>query len=59
MAKVKPPASWEHPHYVAWLERNVDPGQVVEVPDNDLDAYLAAGWTEDKAAQPRTKVKES
>lgn len=59
MAKVLPPAAWEHSHYVAWLDRNVEPGQSVEVPDGDLSSYLAAGWTQEKAAQPRKNVKES
>lgn len=59
MAKVKPPAGWDGPHYVAWLERNVDPGQVVEVPDDDVPSYVEGGWQEVKAAEPRNKVKES
>lgn len=57
MAKVKPPAAWEYAHYVAWLDRSVDPGEVVEVPDKDLPSYLEGGW--EKAAEPRNKVKES
>lgn len=59
MAKVKTPTTWEHQHYVAWLERNVDPGESVDVPDDDLPSYVAAGWQEVKAAEPRNKVKES
>lgn len=59
MAKVKPPAAWEHTHYVPWLQRDVDPGQTVDVPDEDVPSYLEGGWTEVKAAEPRTKVKES
>lgn len=56
MAKVKQP--YGERRFVAWLGREVDPGEVVEVPDKDLLSYLEAGWTQD-AAQPRNKVKES
>ena len=59
MAKVKTPATWDRTHYVPWLQRDVEPGQVVDVPDHDLESYLASGWTQEKAAEPRNKVKES
>lgn len=47
MAKVKQP--YDQTRYVPWLRRDVDPGEVVEVPDEDLPAYVEAGWIEDKA----------
>ena len=42
MARVRQP--YDEPVDVPWLGRVVNPGQVVDVPDEDLDSYLAAGW---------------
>lgn len=56
MAKVKAPEHWTGAHYVPWLMRDVEPGEVVEVPDGDLPSYVEGGW--EKAAEPRNKVKE-
>lgn len=29
---------------VPWLGREIDPDEVVDVPDRDVPSYLAAGW---------------
>ncbi|MFE9192058.1 hypothetical protein ACFYL6_20880 [Micromonospora sp. NPDC007208] len=42
MARVKQP--YDERRMVAWLGREVDPGEIVEVPDGDLASYLEAGW---------------
>lgn len=42
MAKVK--QVYEETRYVPWLGREVQPGEVVDVPDVDLPGYLEAGW---------------
>ncbi|MFG1776615.1 hypothetical protein ACGFIG_09320 [Micromonospora sp. NPDC049048] len=39
---------------VPWIGREVDPGEIVEVPDGDLPNYLEAGWT---AAQDKETKK--
>ncbi len=43
MARVKQP--YAERRYVPWIGREVDPGEVVDVPDGDLASYLEAGWT--------------
>ena len=42
MAKVR--QSYGETRFVPWLGRDVDDGDVVDVPDNDLPSYLEAGW---------------
>lgn len=42
MARVKQP--FDERRMVPWIGREVDPGEVVEVPDADLASYLEAGW---------------
>jgi hypothetical protein len=42
VAKVKQP--YEERRFVPWLGREVDPGEVVDVPEGDLPSYLEAGW---------------
>lgn len=51
MARVKQP--YDEERYVPWVGRTVQPGEVIEVPDGDLDSYLAAGW------QPEGKGKQA
>ena len=56
MAKVKQP--YEQTRFVPWIGRDVAPGEVVTVPDDDAVSYVEAGWvqvTEPKAS----KAKES
>lgn len=43
MARVKSPYS--EPMFDAGLFRVVEPGEIVEVPDQRLPNYLEAGWT--------------
>ncbi|MFE7868846.1 hypothetical protein ACFUYE_00640 [Micromonospora humida] len=50
MARVKQP--FDERRWVPWIGREVDPGEIVEVPDADLPSYLEAGWL---AAQDKTK----
>ena len=52
MARVKQP--YDERRMVAWLGREVDPGEIVEVPDADLPSYLEAGWS---AAQDKETKK--
>jgi len=56
VAKVRQP--YNERRYVPWLGREVDPGQVVDVPDKDLAAYLAAGWTQDEPARKSATEKK-
>lgn len=42
MAKVKQP--FDEERYVPWLGRVVRPGETVDVPDDEVDSYLAGGW---------------
>lgn len=49
--------------FVPWLGRTVQPGEVAEVPDDDLASYLEAGWTPadkptQKASAELAKAKE-
>lgn len=48
MAKVRQP--YPEPRFVPWLGTTVNPGQVVEVPDDDLASYVEAGWQPADAA---------
>lgn len=50
MAQVRQP--YGERRMVPWLGREVDPGEVVEVPDRDLPSYLEAGWTTADPARP-------
>ncbi|MFI2577699.1 hypothetical protein ACH5AJ_36500 [Streptomyces rochei] len=43
MARVKQP--YDERRWVPWIGREVDPGEIVEVPDGDLPSYLEAGWS--------------
>ncbi|MCX4468725.1 hypothetical protein OOK41_31630 [Micromonospora sp. NBC_01655] len=43
MARVKQP--YDEARFVPWIGRSVAPGDIVEVPDEDLANYLEAGWT--------------
>lgn len=52
MARVKQP--YDERRWVPWLGREVDPGDIVEVPDTDLPSYLEAGWS---AAQDKETKK--
>lgn len=52
MARVK--AQFEERRWVPWIGREVDPGEIVEVPDGDLPNYLEAGWS---AAQDKETKK--
>jgi hypothetical protein len=45
-------AQFEERRLVPWIGREVDPGEIVEVPDVDLASYLEAGW------QPEGKAKQ-
>lgn len=60
MARVKFPHDEEH--FVPWIGRLVQPGEVVEIPDTDLASYVEAGWVpEGKAKQggkPRTSEEQ-
>ncbi len=47
MAMVRQPYGEER--FVPWIGRLVQPGEIVEVSDVDLAAYLAAGWQQEKA----------
>lgn len=51
MARVK--AQFEERRWVPWIGREVDAGEIVEVPDADLASYLEAGWSaaQDKATK--------
>lgn len=50
--KVKQP--YGELRFVPWIGRNVEPGEVVEVPETDLASYLEAGWEPaDKATTAR------
>lgn len=51
MAKVRQP--YEEPRWVPWLGTTVNPGQVVEVPDDQVASYLEAGWEEVKPAKSK------
>lgn len=42
MARIRQP--YDERRHVPWLGRDVDPGEVVTVPDGDLASYLEAGW---------------
>jgi hypothetical protein len=55
MARVRQP--YDEPVDVPWLGRVVNPGQVVDVPDDHLPHYLAAGWTE-AAADTRKEARK-
>jgi hypothetical protein len=57
VAKVKQP--YDETRYVPWVGRDVAPGEVVTVPDDDLASYVEAGW--EAVAEPAraTRVKES
>ncbi|MGX4657103.1 hypothetical protein ACWCHM_26140 [Micromonospora sp. SCSIO 07396] len=52
MARVKQP--YDERRWVPWIGREVDPGEIVEVPDVDLPSYLEAGWS---AAQDKETKK--
>lgn len=42
MAKVRQP--YPEVRFVPWIGRDVEPGEVVGVPDDELASYLEAGW---------------
>lgn len=42
MAKVR--QAYGEPVFVPWVGRTVDPGEEMDVPDDDLASYLEAGW---------------
>lgn len=45
MAKVKQP--YDEPRIVPALDDQVvNPGQVVDIPDGQLDSFIAAGWVQ-------------
>ena len=56
MARVRQP--YDEPVDVPWLGRVVNPGQVVDVPDEDLDSYLAAGWQPAEAGASTAKKED-
>jgi hypothetical protein len=35
---------YDERRWVPWLGREVEPGEIVEVPDGDLASYLQSGW---------------
>jgi hypothetical protein len=48
--KIRQP--YEETRYVPWLDREIEPGAVVDVPEVDLASYLEAGWEPaDKACE--------
>jgi hypothetical protein len=54
MAKVKQPFGEQR--WVPWLSRLVEPGETVEVPDDELESWLAGGWHPvDRAARAAAK----
>ncbi len=53
MAKVRQP--YPEPRFVPWLGIMVNPGQVVEVPDDDLASYVEAGWQPVEAKVAKSK----
>ena len=56
MAKVKQP--YEETRFVPWIGRDVDPGEVVTVPDADVASYVEAGWVQ--VGEPKaSKTRES
>lgn len=57
MAKVKQP--YGEPRIVPWLDDQVvNPGQVVDIPDDQLASFLEAGW-EQLEAKTKTSAQES
>ncbi|MCK2242146.1 MULTISPECIES: hypothetical protein [unclassified Crossiella] len=48
---------YDEDRHIPWLGRDVSPDEVVEVPAEFVENFLAAGWTEaDKPAAPRKKA---
>lgn len=56
MARVKFPHDEEH--FVPWIGRTVQPGEIVEVPDSDLESYLEAGWSAAQDKETRKAVEK-
>ncbi len=56
MARVKFPHGEEH--FVPWIGRLVQPGEIVDVPDSDLPSYVEAGWQEIKAKAGKSNSEE-
>lgn len=50
MAKVKQP--FPDARFVPWAGRNVDPGEVLDVADDELPSYLEGGW---EPGDPKTR----